>query len=350
MTIKSRLVPLHMRPSPPLLASTPILSAFNHAQNPASFDSRAQARESAAAYQRAHPGVASDTDLERIKAEKASWNELVNWVMSERRVEKLRAIEEDRAKRLKELAQGPDQLESLGVAKVDECMKKRRKTSGTIPLPPMESPGGSVRSNSPAPIQNGHAASHGIFGPAVTVAVPVVHSIITPKRTTSPSINGFGLRPAISTTTTPRPNSPRKFEKRRTVYNGMGEYSPRGRGGTYTPPRILPSGDETAPLAYSANGSPAPTLPKFDFVSPLGPVRSGLLDTASQGHPVLQRKGSLDVVKEEPAETDVDGWTVVQAKRGRRAGSAPCRDKGAADLQPALGQVSVGDEGMSVDA
>lgn len=42
--------------------------------------------------------------------------------MSERRVEKLRAIEEDRAKRLKELAQGPDQLESLGVAKVDECM------------------------------------------------------------------------------------------------------------------------------------------------------------------------------------------------------------------------------------
>jgi hypothetical protein len=336
-----------MRPSPPLLASTPILSAFNHAQNPASFDSRAQARESAAAYQRSHPGVTSDTDLERIKADKASWNELVNWVMSERRVEKLRAIEEDRAKRLRELAQGPDQLESLGATTIDECMKKKRKTSGTIPLPPLDSPGGSARSNSPASNSNGHTTSHGIFGPAATVPVPAVASIVTPTRTSSPSLNGFGLRPAISTSLAPRPNSPRKFEKRRTVYNGMGEYSPRGRGGTYTPPRILPSGDETAPAAYSANGSPAPSLPKFDFVSPLGPVRSGLLDTAGQGHPGLQRKGSLDVVKEEPAENDLGGWTVVQARRGRRAGSAPCRDKGAADLQPAPRQ---GEEGMSVDA
>ena len=128
----------------------------------------------------------------------------------------------------------------------------------------------------------------------------------------------------------------------------MGEYSPRGRGGTYTPPRILPSGDETAPASYSSNGSPAPTLPKFDFVSPLGPVRSGLLDTAV-GHPGLQRKGSLDVVKEEPSEGDVDGWTVVQAKRGRRAGSAPCRDKGAADMQSGPSQTSQADEGMTVD-
>lgn len=297
-----------MRPNPPLLASTAVLSAFNHANNPSSFDMRAAARESLAAQHRTHPGVGPDVDRAKIKADKASWNEMINWVMSERRVEKLRAVEEERAKRLKEVTKRDEVLE--GVGQLDDVCPKKRKTTVTVPLPPVDSPCGSAKSTSPAP---------GIFGPAATV--------VTPKRTSSPSVAGF-IRPSLSTPQ--RPNSPRRFEKRRSVYNGVGEYSPRGRG-TYTPPRILPSGDETAPFAIS----PAPSS-TFDFVSPLGPVRLGKLETPGE----LHRKGSLDVVKEEPAE---DGsWTMVQGKRSKRAGSLPCREKAAGF------EIKV-DGGMAVD-
>ena len=234
---------------------------------------RASARETLAAHQRTHPGVTSEDDLAKIKAEKAAWNEVVNWVMSERRVEKLRAVEEERTKRLNEVAQ---------VEEYEEDRGKKRKTGATVPLPIVDSPNGS-KAGSPTP---------SILG------------LTTPRRAT-PVVGGL-IRPAISTPQ--RPNSPRRFEKRR--HNGS-DYSPRGN--TYTPPRILPSGDETAPFA---NGSPVPTLPKFDFVSPLGPVKMGRLETP--------RKGSLEVVKEEPLE---DGWTVVQNRKARRADSAPCRDK-----------------------
>ena len=304
VTVKARLIPYHIRPNPPLLASSPILSAYNHANNPASFDMRASARETLAAHQRSHPGVTGDADMAKIKADKAAWNEVVNWVMSERRVEKLRAVEEERSKRLSEVANSGALVEEEGEC---EDRGKKRKTYVTVPLPSIDSPCGS-KAGSPTP---------SIFG-----------AVTTPRRA-SPSVNGL-IRPA----TTPRPNSPRRYaDKRRSVYNGMGEYSPRGRGSTYTPPRILPSGDETAPF-----GSPAPTLQKFDFVSPLGPVKLGRLDS-SDGIPM--RKGSLDVVKEEPQE---DGWTVVQSRKTRRAGSAPCRDK-AKEME---GEGETGD-GMTVD-
>lgn len=294
VTIKSRLIPLHMRPNPPLLASTAILSAYNHATNSASFDMRASARESLAAQQRVHPGVGNDVDLAAVRAEKAKWNESVNWVMSERRVEKMRAVDDERAKRLKEVTKSHDVHE--GVGQCENVGSKKRRTAGTIPLPVVDSPNGSVKSVSPAP---------GIFGPAATV--------VTPKKASSPSIAGY-IRPALATPQ--RPHSPRRLEKRRSVYNGVGEYSPRGRGSTYTPPRILPSGDETAPFA----SSPAPTS-SFDFVSPLGPVRLGRLESSGE----MTRKGSLDVVKEEAQEDG--GWTVVQGKRSKRAGSLPCREK-----------------------
>lgn len=269
---------------------------------------KASARESLAAHQRTHPGVGAQPDLSKIKAEKASWNELVNWVMSERRVEKLRAVEEERARRLKEVTKN-DHLEGVGEMGQMACPKKR-KTSATVPLPPTDSPNGSVKSVSPAPT---------IFGPAANV---------TPRRIGSPSLAGI-IRPSL--VTPKRPNSPRRYS-RRSIHAGVGEYSPRG--GTYTPPRILPSGDETAPFA-AQNGSPAPSLQSFDFVSPLGPVKLGRLESHSTVN-CLQRKGSLEVVKEESTEGE---WTLVESRRSKRAGSAPCRDKS-----------EVASGGMSVDA
>lgn len=305
VTIKSRLLPLQMRPNPPLLASTNVLSAFNHATNPATFDLTAQARESLAAHRRTHPGVSGEPDKAKVKAEKTAWNELVNWVMSERRVEKLRALDEERKKRLQAIAQESDFLNGEGEARcmdrVDDCPKKRRMTA-TVPLPPTDSPKTS-RANSPA---------SSIFGPAASAS--------TPKRMASPALASF-IRPALSTPQ--RPHSPRRVgDRRRSVYTGIGEYSPRGRGATYTPPRVLPTGDETA---FYASGSPAPSLQTFDFVSPLGPVRLGRLDSEPT-YPKLQRKGSLEAVKEEPTETE-DGWTVVKGKRGKRAGSLPALEK-----------------------
>jgi len=291
VTVKARMVPFSLRSSPLILATTPLLSAYNHAGNPITFDMKASARESLEAYNRSHPGVGGDDDVSRIKAEKAAWNETVNWVMDERRIEKLMTIEEERTKRLQEVTKVEDE---------EDPSSKKRRVIGTVPLP-----------ESPAVEDRG-----GIF--KVPWLSSRVESPFDPRRPPSP-LSGLRL------STPQRPISPRRFEKRRgSTYTGVGEYSPRGR--TYTPPRILPSGDECAPLT----GSPAPSLPCFDFVSPLGPVKLGRLS--------ITRKASLEVVKEEPTE---DGeWTLVQ-KRGKRAGSAPCRDK--------AGEMAGVEEGMRVD-
>jgi hypothetical protein len=305
VTVKSRLIPLTLRPSPPLLSSSPLLSAYNHANNPITFDMKASARESLEAYNRCHPGVDPEADKARMKVEKAAWNEVVNWVMNERRVEKLLAIDEERTRRLREVTKTDEIGEDEGVAD----LAKKRRTSGTVVLP---------GSPSPSVEEKG-----GIF------RVPWLSgrgdSPFDRRRTGSPSpLSGF--KQGI----TQRPMSPRRLDKKRGVtgiYTGMGEYSPRGR--TYTPPRILPSGDETAP---NANGSPVPTLPKFDFVSPLGLVSMGRLATP--------RKGSLEPVKE---EEETGEWTLVT--RGKRAGSAPCRDKAGMGN----GKMAVEIEGMRVD-
>lgn len=121
-----------------------------------------------------------------------------------------------------------------------------------------------------------------------------------------------------------RPGSPRRLEKRRNgIYAGMGEYSPRGRRTTYTPPRILPSGDETAPNMQTSP-SPVPSSLRFDFVSPLGPMHEGTLADGPRRSGSMSRI-SLEAVKEEPLEGEGEGeWTVVQ-KRGQRSGSAPCQ-------------------------
>lgn len=352
ITIKSRLIPLHLRPNPPLLASTCLLSAYNHAANPTTFDMMAAARESLAAHNRTHPGVGDDDDRARIKADKEAWNKVVNWVMNERRGEKIRTVNEAREKRLMELAESQsanrgdcpeagDGKEGTGDCEEDGWLGKKRRTVCPDTLPPNLSGGGTSsggetdRSLPQTPWTRSESPVQSIFGPAATVPCN------TPRRTGSPSLASY-IRPSLSTPQ--RPLSPRRLaaEKRRSgIFTGVGEYSPRaGRGGTYTPPRILPSGDETAP----STGSPAPSG-SFDFVSPLGPVRLGKLADAPSG-PGLTRKGSLDVVKEE--EEDVDGWTVVGKKgRERRVGSAPCADK--SDMDVAVnGSVEVGEESMEL--
>ena len=293
VTIKSRIMPLSIRPDPPLLASEAQLSAYNHAANPSEFDKTATSREAAAAHLRTHPGVSDESDMAKIKAEKDAWNKVVNWVMTERRVEKLRALEVERHKRLFQVASADFAFEAVGERCSDsETDGKKRRTK--LPIWDGEEVGGDVR----------RASTSSIFGQA---AVKGESPIVRPS---SPARSLPGLfRPALSIPS--RPLSPRKLaEKKRAVLIGVGEISPR-RGGTYTPPRILPSGDETAPERTS---SPVPSR-NFDFVSPLGPVRLGLLSNGHAiGGPETLRRGSLDPVKEEVE--DGEGWTLV---RGRRA-------------------------------
>ncbi|WVQ67527.1 uncharacterized protein L199_005727 [Kwoniella botswanensis] len=320
ITVKARLVPLSLRPNPPLLASPALLSAYHHAASPATFDMLAAARESLAAHNRTHPGVGDEPDRARIKADKDAWNKTVNWVMNERRIEKLRSVSEERDKQLK-MVMKSEVLEGKGEGRDRPCdgdeisnifgPKKRRTFAAA-----MEENGSSSGTE---------GVSSSIFGP-----ISVNGSPSTPQRTASPSLASI-IRPTLLTPQ--RPNSPRRSsrEKRRNgIYIGMGESSPRGRGGTYTPPRILPSGDETA---VRSSGSPVPTLQRFDFVSPLGPVKQGKLANGvsgeSQAVPSMLgntgRSGSLEVVREEEGEED--GWTVVEKKGRRRAGSEPAAEK-----------------------
>jgi hypothetical protein len=327
VTVKSRLIPFSLRPSAPLLASSALLSAYNHANNPTTFDMKASSRESLEAYNRCHPGVGSEEDITRIKAEKAAWNEQVNWVMNERRVEKLWAIEAERTKRLREVAKVDGDVRIVnGDADGDDCPRKRRMTA-TVPLP-FDSPG--LEKSTPDKERGGIFRVPWLSGKGDT----------RHERLGSPlqPLSGH-IRPGLLTPT--RPMSPRRIEKKRGsisgIYTGVGELSPRGRGTTYTPPRILPSGDETAPT-----GSPVPSLQNFDFVSPLGPVKSGRL--------TAQRQVSLEAVKEEPGEEGDDAkegeWTLVQP-RGRRGGSAPCREK--AGEMGSQREIMVEGEGMRMD-
>lgn len=316
VTIKSRMIPLDLRPDPPLLASEELLSAYNHANNPGSFDEEASAREAEAAYRRTHPGVSNGDEPDRsaIKEEREKWNGVVNWVMNERRIEKMRQVNEEREKKLQSVAKTEDWIEGRGEAESApdgaDCPKKRRTAVTVMEKVSNGSERGGifkvVRQESECGIGNGNGNGNSIFGR------------LTP----------------------PRHHSPRRFDKRRT-FTGLGEFSPKGRGTTYTPPRILPSGDETAP--HSPSPAP-PSLQTFDFVSPLGPVKLSKLSTLNvnghnsrtESYTSIGRSGSLsgmslEAVKEEPLEDEPASlsqgeWTLVT--RAKRAGSLPCRDKG----------------------
>lgn len=278
-----------MRPDPPLLATTAVLTAFNHARHPDSFDRAAERREKELALERLNGGVVGPEHRERLKARKDAWNAQVNWVMNERRVEKMRNLNEEREKRLREVAKVPTE-ESEGMS--DDGRKRNCRE---------------------------REASGGIF------AVP-----------TTPSRSDPIAKVASSTPT--RPLSPRRLDKRRGVIHvGLGEYSPRGRGVTYTPPRILPSGDETAPVVATTSPSPVPSSLRFDFISPLGPVRGSVLaeETAPRRSGTASRL-SLEAVEEEALEDEGEGeWTVVQ-RRPLRGSSAPCHGAVRGDETPVM--------------
>jgi hypothetical protein len=269
ISIKSRMIPFDLRPDPPLLASTSLLTAYNHARYPESFDKAAEVREKEAATARIE---AKQDTSEDAKAQRAAWNDHVLWAMNERRVEKMRIVNEQRERQILVNASNPTSTD--------------KETSST-----------SRKRNCPD-------RQAGIFA----VATPVLNTPLHKPAFTSPQ----------------RPISPRRLERKRNgVYSGLGEYSPRGRGGTYTPPRILPSGDETA-----VSPSPVPSSRIFDFVSPLGPPRDAAKVDENMRLPrkATTRRTSLEAVKEEALEDEGEGdWQVVQ-RRSRRGESAPCQE------------------------
>ncbi|WVQ72382.1 hypothetical protein IAR50_001934 [Cryptococcus sp. DSM 104548] len=321
ITIKARLLLFHLRPDPPLLASAALQSAYHHAKNPGGFDVIATAREAHAARTRLHPGVTDEDDQARYRAEREEWNIQVNWAMSERRMEKLRTLAEERGRVLRQVGRAASTpvFEATGETyATDERLDsifgvpKKRRTS----LPP------------PAPRLDPTI-------PTLSIA-PSAPSTPPPRLTGSPSMASY-IRPSLSNQ---RPNSPRRTptrrdrDKRMYAHSGVGELSPASSvRRTYTPPRILPSGDETAPSGF---GMPEEVKSgRFDFTSPLGPVKMGKLVPVNHkskegaggadGTPVGRgvRSGSLEIVREEEEE---EGWTVV-SRRGRRAGSEPAGAK-----------------------
>ncbi|WVO16117.1 hypothetical protein L204_103784 [Cryptococcus depauperatus] len=313
IAVKSRLVPFHMRPDPPLLASPALLSAYHHAANPSTFDMLASARESLAAHNRLHPGVTGEDNKAKFRAEKDTWNKQVNWVMNERRIEKLRATAEERERRLREVVVSttPRILEETTNSCADQagqlfgCPKKRRP-------------------NIPDNFKDKTGPTLQISGPDTSFPMPR-----TPPRTGLPFVASL-IKTSLSNSS--RSNSPRRTptrsNKRRSL-TGLGELSPASRR-TYTPPRILPSGDETAPLSFGGGLSLPPEVKgaTFDFVSPLYPAKTDRLPLGMEdpnqpalSRPNMSRSGSLGIVREEEEE---EGWTAVQRK-DRRAGSEPLK-------------------------
>ncbi|KAL7421928.1 hypothetical protein Q5752_003700 [Cryptotrichosporon argae] len=348
VTVKARLVPLDLRPDPPLLCSAALQSAYNHTLSPSAFDAAAGVRETQAAQSRAHPGAEGGDDAWRDERE--VWKRFVNWLMNERRVEKARTLGEEREKRIRAVvdngnghdsgsgsksgtANGAEgdgeegtEMEDRAGRQADGARKKRcpeeQWSLGITKLPSTTVERGGIF----------HLAALGSARPRTPVPT------LPANGSGTPSIAAY-IRPALSTLSG-RPASPRRADRR--IRAGTESSPRRGSGvaaGTFTPPR--PGVDECMP--------PSPTAPRlltFDFVSPLGPVRFGRLrrdarDAASgasagagaDGDEVmdgtkdrrpLARRASLEAVKEEPE--DDAGWTLV--RRAKRAGSAPCERDG----------------------
>lgn len=321
LTVKSRMIPFHLRSSAPLMASEALLGAYNHAANPGPFDIAAGNRESAAAYSRTHPGVSTDHETaERIQKQKESWKAFVNWLMDERRIEKLRTLCEERDKRLKEVAnQSVIDLGRSNSLEGEERPSSPRKRQVTCSMPPFTY--SSTATRTVQKIESDVAERGGIFrvksmaassAPALSASLPQTSPGSSP-RVLSPMASY--IRPALSVPY--RSGSPRRADRRRNIaLSNVGESSPRRRGGTFTPPRGSPSRDEPAPFA---SPSPAPTLRSFGFKFGKQPPEDedDQMNGKSFG-PV----NTLEAVLEEREEED--NWTVVSGRsRHKRSGSAP---------------------------
>lgn len=324
MTVKARMVPFYLRSSPPLMAATNLLSAYNHANEPTSFDALASNREAAAAHARTHPGVGDEDSLAKIQVDKDKWKKFVNWLMDERRVEKLRALCEERGRRLREVTKTTPTDVSEWDDYHESQPRKRRVTPSIAPFSYRD-----IKKNTLEKLEGNPNERGGIFkitSVSSTSSSPTssAATLSTASTRATTPMSAY-IRPALSAVPY-RAGSPRRADRRRNgIFTGLGEFSPRARGGTYTPPRVLPNGDETAVFG---SPSPAPSLKSFDFISPLGPVKLGRLSTDIDDDTVMQAKSgsNLEAVLEEGEEDDrsTPAWTLaVSKRRSRRAGSAP---------------------------
>lgn len=318
------MVPFALRSTPPLMASTALLSAYNHANDPTSFDALALHREAAAATARTHPGVGDEFNMAKIQAEKEEWKAFVNWLMDERRVEKLRVVCEERDRRLREVTK-TEPVDDWDDYEVESLQPRKRRVTPSIP------PFSYAPINKKKTVQKVEGDPNergGIFRITAlkSASASPANSTPGPTASSSKSVTPMSsyIRPPLSVPY--RSGSPRRADRRRNgLFAAMGEFSPRGRGGTYTPPRVLPNGDETAVFG---SPSPAPSLKSFDFISPLGAVKRGKLAIDMDDDTVMQPRnslsGNLEAVQEEGEEDDgVPAWTLVSKRRTKRAGSAP---------------------------
>lgn len=322
LTVKSRMIPFHLRSSAPLMASETLLGAYNNAANPGPFDIAAGNRESAAAYSRTHPGVNTDSETaERVQKQKEAWKSFVNWLMDERRLEKLRTLCEERDKRLKEVAnQSVIDLGSATSLDGEERPYSPRKRQVTCSMPPFTYSSTSTRTVQK--IESDVAERGGIFriksiggsSSSSPSAGPPHASPGSSPRVMSPMASY--IRPALSVPY--RSGSPRRADRRRNIaFSNVGESSPRRRGGTFTPPRGSPSNDEPAPFA---SPSPAPSLRSFGFKFSKQLMEDD--DDQMNGGRGHVPATALEAVLEEREEED--SWTVVSGRgRHKRSGSAP---------------------------
>ncbi|EKD00158.1 hypothetical protein A1Q2_05501 [Trichosporon asahii var. asahii CBS 8904] len=321
LTVKSRMIPFHLRSSAPLMASEALLGAYNHAANPGPFDIAAGNRESAAAYSRTHPGVNLDEETtERVQKQKESWKAFVNWLMDERRLEKLRTLCEERDKRLKEVAnQSVIDLGGFNTLDGEERPCSPRKRQVTCSMPPFTYSSTSTRTVQK--IESDVTERGGIFR-VKSIASSSASSPYTGPSQSSPGSSprvmspmASYIRPALSIPY--RSGSPRRADRRRNIaFSSAGESSPRRRSGTFTPPRGSPSNDEPAPFA---SPSPAPTLRSFGFK--FGKQMTEEEDDQMNGRG-LGPVTALEAVLEEREEEE--SWTVVAGRgRHKRSGSAP---------------------------
>lgn len=312
------MIPLELRSSPPLLASEELLSAYNHALNPTAFDAVAANREQAAAYARTHPGAGDEESLAELGEEKEKWKKFVNWLMDERRVEKLRNLSEERDKRLREVTTSClDDCGTNDCGEEAESGHTSRKRRVAVSVPPFSY----TNTKTVHKVETESTERGGIFRIAPLSGSPTsTQGSSSSSRCVTP-MSSF-IRPALSAPH--RPSSPRRTDRRRnSAFAAVGEFSPRNRGSTYTPPRVLPSGDEVAPFTPS----PAPSLKSFDFCSPFAakykPSDDDIIMVSKSGG----MGTSLEAVREEDGEEG--DWTVVVTRarrsvRSRRAGSEPC--------------------------
>lgn len=315
------MIPFDLRASAPLMASEALLGAYNHAANPGPFDIAAGNRESAAAYSRTHPGVNTDTETaERVQKQKESWKSFVNWLMDERRLEKLRTLCEERDKRLKEVAnQSVVDLSSVNSLDGEERPCSPRKRQVTCSMPPFTY--SSTSTKTVQKIESDVMERGGIFrvksmafgSTSSSSAGPSQASPGSSPRVMSPMASY--IRPALSVPY--RSGSPRRADRRRNMaLSGVGESSPRRRSGTFTPPRGSPSNDDPAPFA---SPSPAPTLRSFGFKFSKQTTEEEDDQMNGRG---LRPVTALEAVLEEREEEDT--WTVVPGRgRHKRSGSAP---------------------------